>query len=34
MDFDYSEKVLGLIEKMTVFMNENIYPNEESCKPF
>ena len=28
MNFDYSEKVLGLISKLTEFMDENIYPNE------
>ena len=28
MNFDYSEKVLGLISKLTAFMDEHIYPNE------
>ena len=28
MNFDYSEKVLGLISTLKEFMDENIYPNE------
>ena len=30
MNFDYSEKVLGLISTLKEFMDENIYPNESA----
>lgn len=29
MDFSYSDKVVRLQEKLTVFMEENVYPNEK-----
>jgi acyl-CoA dehydrogenase len=30
MNFDYSEKVKGLIKQVQAFMNEHIYPNEKT----
>ena len=30
MDFDHSEKVLGLREELTGFMDEHVYPNERT----
>ncbi|MCW5750989.1 MAG: acyl-CoA dehydrogenase [Alphaproteobacteria bacterium] len=30
MDFDYSDKVKALQEKLSRFMDENVYPNEET----
>jgi len=29
MNFDYSEKVKGLMQRLTAFMDEHIYPNEK-----
>ncbi len=29
MNFEYSEKVKGLLEKLTAFMDEYVYPNED-----
>ncbi|MDD3444283.1 MAG: acyl-CoA dehydrogenase, partial [Zavarzinia sp.] len=28
MDFEYSDKVKALIERVTAFMDEHVYPNE------
>jgi acyl-CoA dehydrogenase len=30
MNFEYSEKVQGLLEQVRQFMDENIYPNEKT----
>ena len=30
MDFEYSQKVKDLQEKVTNFMNENVYENEDA----
>ena len=32
MDFEYSQKVKDLQEKITNFMNENVYENEDVYK--
>ena len=32
MDFEYSQKVKDLQEKVTNFMNENVYENEDVYK--
>jgi acyl-CoA dehydrogenase len=32
MNFDYSQKVLGLREELTGFMNEHVYPNEATFR--
>ena len=32
MDFEYSQKVKDLQEKVTNFMNENVYENEDDYK--
>jgi acyl-CoA dehydrogenase len=31
MDFEYSDKVVALIERLEAFMAEHIYPNQETC---
>ena len=33
MDFEYSEKVKKLQERLTAFMDEHVYPAERICAP-
>ena len=30
MDFEHSDKVIALIERLEAFMDEHIYPNQET----
>ena len=30
MDFNHSDKVLDLMEQLNAFMDEHVYPNEET----
>ncbi len=32
MDFNHTQKVVDLMDRLNAFMDENIYPNEEAYR--